>query len=57
MSIPVGVQFYSVRHGAAADLPAVLSRVKEMGYDGVEFAGHYDHAPEALRRIMDGGQG
>lgn len=53
MSIPVGVQLYSVRDDAAADLPAVLARVVEMGYDGVEFAGYYDHTPKALRQMLD----
>ena len=53
MTIPIAVQLYSVRHDAAADLPAVLARVKEMGYDGVEFAGYYDHSAEALRKMLD----
>ena len=53
MSIPVGVQLYSVRNDAAADLPAVLAKVKEMGYDGVEFAGYYDHSAADLRKMLD----
>lgn len=53
MTIPVGVQLYSVRNDAAADLPAVLARIKQMGYDGVEFAGYYDHTPKDLRRMLD----
>jgi sugar phosphate isomerase/epimerase len=53
MAIPVGVQLYSVRQEAAADLPAVLARVKAMGYDGVEFAGYYEHQAPALRRMLD----
>ena len=53
MSIPVGVQLYSVRDDAAADLQAVLAKVKEMGYDGVEFAGYYDHSAAELRKMLD----
>jgi len=53
MAIPVGVQLYSVRHEAAKDLPGVLARIKAIGYDGVEFAGYYDHPAPALRRMLD----
>ena len=39
MSMPIAVQVYSVRNEAAADLYDTLKKIKEMGYDGVEFAG------------------
>ncbi|MGM9642906.1 MAG: sugar phosphate isomerase/epimerase family protein [Eubacteriales bacterium] len=48
MSIPVAIQVYSVRDEAAADLRATLAQIKEMGYDGVEFAGLYGYAPEQV---------
>ena len=41
MSLPVAVQVYSVRDDAKADLRATLEKIKDMGYDGVEFAGLY----------------
>lgn len=51
MSFPVAVQVYSVRDAAKADLAATLRSIKEMGYDGVEFAGMYDHTPEEIRDL------
>ena len=43
---PVAYQIYSARDEAAKDLNAVLAALKEMGYDGVEFAGFYGHSAE-----------
>ena len=51
--IPVGVQLYSVRAAAPKDLPGVLAELKEMGYDGVEFAGYYGREAPELRRLLD----
>ena len=39
MALPVALQLYSVRDDFAADMEGTLKKVKEMGYDGVEFAG------------------
>lgn len=49
MAFPIGIQVYSVRGEAKADLRGTLSQIKEMGYDGVEFAGLYGYAPEDIR--------
>ena len=49
MSFPVALQVYSVRDDASANLYATLKKIKEMGYDGVEFAGLYNHKPEEVR--------
>ena len=49
MKFPIGIQVYSVRDAAKADLKGTLMQLKEMGYDGVEFAGLYDYAPEDIR--------
>ena len=49
MAFPIGIQVYSVRGEAKADLLGTLTQIKEMGYDGVEFAGLYDYAPEEIR--------
>jgi sugar phosphate isomerase/epimerase len=40
-SVPIGVQLYSLREQAAADLPAVLERLDRIGFVGVELAGLY----------------
>jgi len=53
MAIPIAVQMYSVREDAAADLPGVLARIADMGYDGVEFAGYYDHSGPDIRKMLD----
>jgi len=51
--LPIALQLYSVKDDAKADFAGVLGRVKEMGYDGVEFAGLHGHAPEAVRAMCD----
>ncbi len=51
--IRVGVQLYSVRREAAKDLPRVLAVIREMGYEGVEFAGYYGHEAKAIRKMLD----
>ena len=48
-SLPIAVQVYSVRDDAAADLYATLKKIKEMGYDGVEFAGLYGNTPATIK--------
>ena len=49
MSFPVAIQLYSLRNEAAADFFGVLEKVKEMGYDGVEFAGLHGRTPAEIR--------
>ncbi len=49
MALPIAVQIYSVRDNAKADLRGTLQKIKEMGYDGVEFAGLYDLDPAVIR--------
>jgi len=44
------LQLYSVRDFAAADFIDTLRKVKEMGYDGVEFAGLFGHPPEEVNK-------
>lgn len=53
MSLPVAIQVYSVREDAAADLRGTLEKIKEMGYDGVEFAGLYGNSPEDVRAMCE----
>ena len=40
---PVALQLYSVREDMEADFAGTLQKVKEIGYDGVEFAGLFGH--------------
>ena len=51
MKFPVGLQLYSVRDEAKANMDDTLKQVKEMGYDGVEFAELYDYSPEEIRDL------
>ncbi len=57
MSMPIAVQLYSVRKEAAEDLKGTLKKVKEMGYDGVEFAGLNGllekHTPAEIRNMCE----
>jgi len=53
MSIPIGLQLYSIREDCKKDLPGTLAAVAKMGYDGVEFAGYYDRPAAELRKRLD----
>jgi len=52
MSIPIGLQLYSIREACAEDLPGTLAAVAKMGYDGVEFAGYHGRSAAELRRMV-----
>lgn len=51
MSFPIALQVYSVRNEAKEDLRGTLTALKKMGYDGVEFAGLYGHAPAEVKAL------
>ena len=51
MALPVAVQLYSVRGDVEKDMRAALLKVKEMGYDGVEFAGLFNNAPADINAM------
>lgn len=53
MSLPVAVQLYSVRGDAKNDFYGTLKSVKEMGYDGVEFAGLHGYAPAEVKKMCE----
>ncbi len=53
MALPVAVQLYSVRDEVGADMASALRKVKEMGYDGVEFAGLFGHSADYIRGLLD----
>lgn len=50
---PIAVQLYSIRDDMASDFEGSLKAVKDMGYDGVEFAGLYGRSPEQVKALCD----
>ena len=53
MSLPIALQVCSVRKEATADLRATLEKIKELGYDGVEFAGLYNHPAQDVKKMCE----
>lgn len=51
--IRTGVQLYSVRELCSKDFVGTLKAIKEMGYEGVEFAGYYGKSAKELKQILD----
>ena len=53
MTFPVAVQVYSVRDFAEKDFRGTLQKIKDMGYDGVEFAGLYGNSPAEVKKMCE----
>ena len=53
MAFSVALQVYSVRDYAEKNLRDTLQKVKEIGYDGVEFAGLYGNEPAEVKRMVE----
>ena len=53
MYFPIALQLYSVRANMAEDFEGTLKKVKEMGYDGVEFAGLYGTSAADVKRMCE----
>lgn len=53
MKLPVAIQVYSVRDDAQADFEGTLAKIKEMGYDGVEFAGLYGRTADEVKKACE----
>jgi sugar phosphate isomerase/epimerase len=51
--IPIALQLYSVRGDCAQDLLGTLAKVAKMGYEGVEFAGFFEHSAKDVRKALD----
>ena len=49
----VGIQLYSIREQMAQDMDATLKKVKEIGYDYVEFAGYFGKSAEEVKALLD----
>jgi sugar phosphate isomerase/epimerase len=53
MALRVAVQLYSVRDDFSADQRGTLQKVKDMGYEGVEFAGLFGTAPAEIKKMCE----
>ena len=51
--LPIALQLFSVRDDLVADLEGTLKKVKEMGYDGVEFAGIGNYRPFEIKQLCE----
>ena len=49
----VGLQLYSVREAMAQDFEGTLEKVRDMGYEYVEFAGYFGRTSEQIKDILD----
>ena len=49
----IGLQLYTVRSLMAEDVAGTLDAVAAIGYDEVEFAGYFGHAPAQVREWLD----
>ena len=52
MSFPVALQLYSVRDAMGEDFAGTIKKVKEMGYDYVEFAGYFGKTAEEVKAMI-----
>ncbi len=52
MNFPVAIQLYSLRNEMEADFEGTLRKVKEMGYDGVEFAGLFGRTAAEVKKLV-----
>ncbi len=51
----IGLQLYTVRQDLSQDFEGTLQRVRDIGYEGVEFCNEFsDHSPAEVRQICDG---
>ncbi len=53
MKLPVAVQLYSVRDEMEKDFYGTIEAMKELGYDGVEFAGLFGEEPEKIKAFCE----
>ncbi len=53
MKLPVAVQLYSVRDEMEKDFYGTIQKMKDLGYDGVEFAGLFGEDPEKIKAFCE----
>lgn len=51
MALPVAIQLYTLRDEMEKDFEGTLKKVKEFGYDGVEFAGLYGKTAAEVKAL------
>lgn len=49
----LGLQLYSIKDAAKEDFLGVLEKVANMGYEGAQFAGFFDHMATEVKAKMD----
>ncbi|OPJ63249.1 sugar phosphate isomerase/epimerase family protein [Clostridium oryzae] len=52
MSLPIGLQLFSIKDETAKDFAGTLKKVAEIGYEGVEFAGYGGLKSHELKAVM-----
>lgn len=53
MKLPIAVQLYSVRDEMEQDFYGTVKKIKDMGYEGVEFAGLFGKSGTEVKDICD----
>lgn len=51
MKFPIALQLYSFREELQKDFEGTMKKVAALGYDGVEFAGLYEHDAEEIKAL------
>lgn len=51
MKFSIAIQLYSIRDDMEADFKGTLKKVKDMGYDGVEFAGLFGNSAKDIKEM------
>lgn len=46
------LQLWSLKEEMAANFPKTLAQVAKMGYEGVEFAGYFDHSSSTVKELL-----
>ena len=49
----IGIQLYSVRDKMEKSVEDTFKAIKEMGYDGVEFAGYYGKTAQEIKELLN----
>ena len=49
----IGIQLYTLRQQASADLAGTLEQLARIGYKDVELAGYYKHSATEVRALLD----
>ncbi|MBR0113347.1 MAG: sugar phosphate isomerase/epimerase [Clostridia bacterium] len=53
MKLPVAIQLYSVRDEMEQDFYGTIRKMKELGYDGIEFAGLFGQNPSEIKKFCE----